>query len=293
MGLPNSLSRLLLEEQPIPFIVGVPRSGTTLLRIILDSHPMLSIPPESHFVNALIEIDLTDVDNVFQTIINNPSWIDFGINIDNQVLFNLLKHYQPLDLGKIIKITHNSYKITQNKKYWGDKTPNHLYLMEQIQESLPQAHFIHLIRDGRDVALSLRGKWFGPQDITQQAIFWKDRIIAARNVAPNLNNYIEIKYEDLILNTESVLRRILKFINLEFTPELLRYYERTPKRLSELQGRKFLNISGDDHREIFKYVYKPPQRSRINRWKREMTKKEQRQFLAVTEDLLLELGYEV
>src|SRR5205085_10632812 len=98
--------------------------------------------------------------------------------------------------------------------------------------------FIHIIRDGRDAALSLRRMYVSPGwEIETQAADWKKCVHAARRAGAGHTDYIEVRYEDLILNTRETLNRVCAFIELDYDGAMMRYYTRTPERLKEHKGR--------------------------------------------------------
>ena len=105
--------------------------------------------------------------------------------------------------------------------------------MREIQVYLPEARFIHLIRDGRDVALSVLKQTWGPQTIEAAAEKWRSRVLRGRSQQPYLGFYMEVKFEDLVLHTERELRRICEFIELEFDAAMLGYHETAEQRLQE------------------------------------------------------------
>ena len=104
--------------------------------------------------------------------------------------------------------------------------------MRRIQRVLPEARFVHIIRDGRDVSLShLRMNW-GPETYEESARLWRNRIRKARKMAPTIDHYMEVRFEDLVADTEGVLRRVCEFIELDFDPVMLDYHERAEGRLA-------------------------------------------------------------
>ena len=110
--------------------------------------------------------------------------------------------------------------------------------MDRIEALLPEAHFIHILRDGRDVCLSLRHMWFSPGwEVEIQARHWCDFVSAARNHGAARRRYLEIKYEELIAQPEAVLRRICAFVQLPYVAAMLDYHKRTPERLREHEAR--------------------------------------------------------
>src|SRR5204862_393593 len=107
--------------------------------------------------------------------------------------------------------------------------------MVRIERALPEARFVHLIRDGRDVALARRKSSVDPPTPGRVARRWQQRIERAREQAPRLRHYTEVRYEDLVLESEPTLRRICEFAELDFEPAMLDYHERADDRLAEMR----------------------------------------------------------
>jgi len=283
---------------PIPFIVGVGRSGTTLLRLMLDAHPELSIPPETHFIPRLSQLDNKASslrEEFIETITQSPTWIDF--QIPEKAFREKLKEINPFTVSRGLKCFYQLYANRFKKYRWGDKTPPYNLHMTSIQELFPQAHFIHIIRDGRDVALSLRHLWFGPgEDIREQASDWLSRIHKSQQQAQTLQHYMEIRYEDLVTNPKSVLKKICKFIDISYNVQMQRYHQTAESRLDEL-GHRYnqdgsIWVNRNQRIFIHKLTAQPPDQSRIERWKIEMSRNERLQFETIAGDLLSEYGYE-
>ena len=141
---------------PAPFICGVARSGTTLLRLMLDAHPELAIPPETHFLPDLIARlealeDPTPAD-ALAPIRDQREWEDFGFT--ESELLNRFAALEPLSATAVARAFFEAYAERHGKRRWGDKTPMYVKRMATIERVLPEARFVHLIRDGRDIALS-------------------------------------------------------------------------------------------------------------------------------------------
>ena len=88
--------------------------------------------------------------------------------------------------------------------------------MRRIQRTIPEARFVHLIRDGRDVALSVLGMNWGPSTVPEAAFRWKKRILRAREQVPRIGHYVEIRYEDLCADPIGIVRAACEFAQLEF-----------------------------------------------------------------------------
>jgi hypothetical protein len=279
----------------VPFVVGSARSGTTLLRLMLDAHPQLAIPPETHFVPDLVrrdrrgELDAARFVDVLEAL---PRWPDFHVDAD--ALRERVARAGRFDLGEALRAFYALHAERFGKPRWGDKTPPYADCMPDIERLLPEARFVHVIRDGRDVAVSIRDLWFGPSRPRAIGEWWVDTIRRARWGAREVSHYLEVRYEDLVADPEPVLRRICEFVELPFDAAMLHYHERAEDRLGELnavQHERGPAVSGEDRRRIHQLTKKPPQASRVGRWRTELDARERARFEAVAADLLEELGY--
>jgi hypothetical protein len=295
----------LASALPAPFVVGVARSGTTLLRLMLDAHPDLAIPPETHFIPKIAQACAPPGsgqtsgrearDCVLDRFRADPHWPDFGL--DYAAFARRLDELDPFTIGAALRSFYQLYAARFGKARWGDKTPRYLVQQTLIRRLLPEAHFVHLIRDGRDVWVSLRGVSFGPGTAEAAATEWQARIERARAQARGLPNYTEVRYEDLVLEPEATLRRIVTFLRLPWNPMMLTYYERAGERLGELQDvvsptRGRLR-TGVDRQRIHALTGAPPQPDRIGRWRTALDRAERNQYEAIAGPLLQELGYEL
>ena len=170
----------------MPFIVGAPRSGTTLLRLMLDANSQMAIPPETGFIPALAAISQSDdmsLETFLETVTSFPpeasNWLDFGIS---QEAFRLeLAFLSPFTPSEGIRCFYRTYAGRFAKPRYGDKTPAYCHSIPLIEQMLPEAAFIHVIRDGRDSCLSLRPMWFSPgPDMKVLADYWRKNVLAAR-----------------------------------------------------------------------------------------------------------------
>jgi hypothetical protein len=289
---------------PAPFVVGVGRSGTTLLRLMLDSHPELAIPPETHFVPQFIQASgrLRFNPRLGVKAIagdDNRRWNDFGLDADElRAEFDAI---EPFNTADSLRAFYGLYAARHGKTRWGDKTPDYVRKMKKLQNTLPEARFIHVIRDGRDAGLShnarilKRGK--DPVKPREMARRWRKRIIKSRLDAEEVEGYIEVRYEDLVTDTESVLRRVCEHVELDYHPAMLAYHERAEERLQEMAG-ALPAQKGRPEREAGERVaahaltMEPPKKERVAVWKRDMTEAENAEFEEAAGYILDELGYE-
>jgi Sulfotransferase family len=284
------------DRPAAPFVVGVARSGTTLLRMMLDAHPELAIPPETHFaapVIAAFEGGGGGRDAAVRAMVGNRHWPDFGIPAEN--FTRAAEAAKPTAAGPLLRLFYETYAARVGKPRWGDKTPPYLDRMTSIQAVLPEAHFIHVIRDGRDVALSVIPLWFGPDDVAEAARHWSSRIEAARLQAGELEGYVEVRYEDLVGDCAATLERVCGEIGLSWDPAMLEYHRRAGERLTEvardLRWHEGRTIAAATRSDIYRSAAEPPRGDRIGRWRREMSPADRSAFERIAGDLLGELGY--
>jgi hypothetical protein len=309
MGLTDRLKSILSEPAepvppPAPFVVGVARSGTTLLRLMLDAHPELAIPPETHFIpklaKAMGEIPKEAGEQEMRrrahaVITEHRRWPDFGL--DPKELDRRFDHTEPFNATHALRAFYTLYAEKQGKPRWGDKSPSYVRRMRRVHAVLPEAHFIHLIRDGRDVALSQLEVHHGNDEVADAATEWVEGIEKARKIGGGIGEeYMEVRYEDLVEDPQPVLERICARIDLAFDPAMLEYHRGAEERMAETvrdMERGEGAVTAEQRAKQHENVSKPPQRSRAGRWRKDMSADQQAAFEAVAGDLLADLGYEV
>lgn len=284
-------------DPPLPIVVGAGRSGTTLLRLMLDSHPELAVPPETGFLvpaARLAEAGGGTASDLLEVLAGADTWPDF--HLDSSALAAALQALAPFDVAAGVRAFYRLYARRFHKSRWGDKTPMYCLHMEAIARLLPEACFIHLIRDGRDVALSVRGLWFSPGKTTAAiAADWSRRVRAAREAGRRCR-YVEARYEDLVREPRAVLGRICEAVGLDYHPDMERYHERALERLGEHETRVGKDgrvvITREERLANQRRTLEPLDPGRIARWRREMSPAERREFAGAAGQLLAELGYE-
>jgi hypothetical protein len=287
------------ERDPAPFVVGVGRSGTTLARMMLDAHPQMAIPPETHFVPDLIASCRrwrASPDRALRTITESRRWGDFDLDPDE--LLSRFRSLDPMDPAGVLRSFYGLYAESHGKPRWGDKTPVYVTKMAEISAALPEAHFVHLIRDGRDVAVSRARRAMRAASSPEAAARkWRDRILKARTQGQRIPHYLELRYEDLVLDTEPALKGICEFLELPWDPCLLRYHERAAERLSEVArdlpaaaGKKLR--PAEERLAAHALTQEPPQPDRVFAWREQMNDADRAAFEREAGELLAELGYE-
>jgi hypothetical protein len=277
----------------MPVIVGAGRSGTTLLRLMLDAHPELAIPPETGFIVDAIRLqgERPRARNLlFQAITERQNWP--GMGVAEAELRRRLEAIEPFDMAEGLRAFYRLYAGRFGKPRWGDKTPYYLGYIDRIERLLPEARFIHLIRDGRDVAISVRGLWFAPgEDMASIARSWVSAIRTGRRLGARCRHYLEVRYESLVRDPTPELQRICSFIGLDFDERMERHSDRARERLREMTPAGMMDKPSEEIHEMVRFATMPPEPSRAQRWRQEMGKRDRLEFERVAGPLLDELGY--
>jgi hypothetical protein len=186
------------------FIVGCQRSGTTLLRLVLDSHSHISCGPETRFLADLERIVGPDWKRLSQYGYTQEEWLE--------------------RIGAFFDGVKGDYARSKGKQRWADKTPIYAKHLDFVTRVFPDAQVIHLIRDGRDVALSHR-KRFGYWSAVKATVKWSRYIDMARSAGAALapDRYTELRYEAVVDDTEKALRPLFDYLGEEWEPAVLEY----------------------------------------------------------------------
>jgi hypothetical protein len=267
---------------PPLLILGVSRSATTLLRVMLDRNSQLAVPDESYFVPLLADRHLLRVerDEFLDDLRRLQTVREWGVPLEK--VRTRLAERTPI--GRAIAAVYEVYAEEQGKPRWGDKTPMYMRHLRLLRRLFPDAQYVHLIRDGRDAALSFLAMpkgiafetWGHPRNVADFAAHWRTDVSAARRLGRRAgpDRYLEVRYEDLVADSEATLRRICTFAALPYEPAMTDY-----------SGTE----SGEKpHQQSLK---RPPTPG-LRDWRTQMTAADAGEFESVAGDLLRELGYE-
>ncbi|MGH2699338.1 MAG: sulfotransferase family protein [Actinomycetota bacterium] len=260
------------------FIVGSARSGTTLLRMMLNAHPDVGVPPESRFVVDLYRRDEVVVDEFLSALGAHRRWTSWKTPIED--VRAQLAEAATVDYAAAIEAAYAAWAHNRDKKRYGDKTPRYIEHLGLLSRLWPRGKFVHLLRDGRDVALSYAGVPFGPNTVAKAAALWKERVLLGLNEGRPLGpeRYLELRYERLLENPREEAERLCRFLELDFDPAMLDFSERS--QVEVLDRAKLYNPN------VTRSITK------TRSWSEQMPRAQVEVFEAVAGDTLSELGYE-
>jgi hypothetical protein len=265
-----------MNDRPF-FVVGCPRSGTTLVRTILDGHSRLSIPPESHFVVALARHGRRGAATL-DDIMAHPEFRAW--NVDTEALRGWVDRAGPTSYRELISAVFDWYAVSHGKHRWGDKTPGYVSFLPQLLRVFPDAQFVHVLRDGRDVVASLSEQDWGPEKPVIGALQWRRKVSAGRRAGARMGSdrYLELKLEDLITDPETKVRELCHFLGEQFQPDMLEFPARARTLFAE-----------DDN--VTARVREPLSTGSRD-WRSGLSVREQRTVESLCHRQLVQLGYE-
>jgi hypothetical protein len=280
-------TKLRGAEAPI-FIVGVPRSGTTLLAAMLAAHSRLSCGPETHFFEKPI------TDSISRTLCDPDQWphpaVDFLYSIyhcakpvpDNHgISKEEIEHYlgqRCPSVATVLAALTELHMSHRAKKRWVEKTPIHGLRVQTIRHCFPRAPIIRIVRDPRDVTLSILKESWGAGSLVECICLWKLHEAVWTRFVKSDRHAFTLRYEDLISSPESMLKQVCEWIGEEFELDMLDTAQsiRDVNRVNEPWKAK---------------AGTPIDSTRLGNWRHSLSDLENRTFEAMLGDDLLANGY--
>lgn len=278
---------------PVVFIVGCPRSGTTLLRRMVSAHRQIVITPEAHWIPRWFEQrrGLTREGLVTQELVSellaHDKFAMFGIG--RETLMSLVGNGEPISYAAFVTGIFDLYGKARGKDLVGNKTPDSVRRIETLHTLWPEARFVHLIRDGRDVALSLMN-WssvktkkpgtfptWKDDPVSTAALWWELNVRRGQEAGEVLGAalYLEMRYESLVAHPAQECAALCGFLGLPYDEAMLNYHEafRAGEGPETVHDRQ-------------------PITSGLRNWKTQMPASDVERFEAAVGTLLDGLGYE-
>lgn len=254
---------------------------------MLDAHSELAVPPESHFVPRLARrwgdapLPEAKLGPLADGLLARPRFRRWGFS--RAEVIDVLRAAAPSDAAAAIRVLFAAWAERAGKPRYADKTPRYVTRIADLAELFPEARFLHLVRDGRDVALSMADAFErGPQNAVQAALHWAQAVAAGRAQGEALgpDRYRELSYERLLEEPEAAVREICEFTRLPFEPAMLE-----PGRVADRV------IAGYPRAEVHANLAEPFVRRRD--WRGEMSAAEAGRFELVAGRELAAFGYPI
>jgi Sulfotransferase family len=276
---------------PYVFIVGCPRSGTTLLRRIIDAHPQIAITRETHWVAKRLEKRQGVTPHGLVTpellswLLSDEKFTRMGIGQDE--LERLVAGEEPVSYSTFVTGVFDLYGKGQGKRLVGDKVPGYVRRIPTLHALWPRAKFVHIIRDGRDVSLSAiswsrayklarRYSTWTEDPTTTAAVWWEWQVRLGREdggpLAPKL--YHEVRYEELVSRPAKTCEKLCDFLGLPYDEGILKFHEHMPDPCFHVKQNKWRPIV-----------------TGLRDWRTQMPAQDLERFEAAAGELLEALGY--
>lgn len=257
------------------FVMGAPRSGTTLLRLLLTTHSDICIPPESLFFVALepkygnTRIQSEEfLDDLYSE--SFPKFCEWGVN--RQLLSNSLKCYQELNYALAVKTVYQTYRqqLDPEASVWGDKNPCHIHHVDKIWRHFPESKIILIVRDFRACYSSMRNivareqgakkVWTGPRTLEGMARQWNQVINLVDGYHQKSEQFYLVYYEDLVREPVAQLTKVCEWLGVSFQESMLSFYQKNVELGLVLPSQAVLNPN----------TFKPINSKKIDAWRDEL-----------------------
>ncbi len=278
------------HRNPFVFVVGCPRSGTTLLQRMLDSHPWLAVSNDTHFIPRALKHLLPDAHNppLTEDLVERVRTYKrfYRLGLTDEAVARAARGADTY--RAFVCALYDAFAAKHDKLLGGEKTPDYVRHLPFLHALFPWARFVHIIRDGRDVALSTL-EWAredkGPgrlplwreDPVATCALWWRRMVETGRRDGLDLGStrYYELRYEDLVADPEAKLRDVAAFLDLPFSTDMLAFHVGKTRRAHGLSA---------------KAAWLPPTPG-LRDWRAQMSAPDRALFEALAGDLLKALGY--
>lgn len=264
------------------FIIGAQRSGTTLLRLILNAHSQIAVSGEAEFLMSFLKrkyLNHRISGSLLKTFFNDcvslkSSYASFA------GFFSQLTQREKLTLRDLVDDMFSSYCRSEGKYIWGNKTTSFFRKIDILFDLFPDAKFIHIVRDGRDVFDSRRKMNPVDSNAAVAALDWDYNLYKVeksfRKILPN--NKITIHYEDLLDDPETTIKSVCSLIGVEYEANMLGFYKTSS------------HYTASQHSEL---IFKPLNKNNKYKWRKNLTYREVKIFDLLARHYLRKYNYEI
>lgn len=254
---------------------------------MLDSHPEVAIPGETYLLAQLCRRadgfapnGVFDRDAFETELFEDSRFWTFYVDADD--VRAELDRVQPTNLAEAIRATYRAHARSVDKTRWADKTPAYAHAAELLAGVLPEAVFIHLHRDAREIVASYLAASWGYRSAGRAAAYWRLSVEAALKLEQaEPHRSLRIGYDDLVLDPEPLLRDLCALCELSYEPSMLDYSSGRVARIST-------TMDGDAHLKLLE----PPKKSSRN-WREDLTADQILRVNVIAGQAMKALGYDV
>ncbi len=268
------------------FIVGMPRSGTTLVRAMLSSHPRITISPETHYLSIWMKrfahLDVgcpQDFETFWRRLVQTEEFPH--LDIDPDKTRERILGYGPVTHRTVFTGLMEEFAGKMNKPRWGEKTPGHYLHIDTLLEWFPEARIVYVLRDPRAVVSSMLAVPWAGRDTEEFVQQWLQCLRIMGKWEKDERVHV-VAYEQLVSDPEQQLRRMCRFLDEEYTPAMCDRSQ-ADLLLDKRQGWAM--------RAIIEAL-KPLSRDSIGKWRSNLSAYQVAVIEHLTRREMLALGYE-
>lgn len=282
------------------FIIGNPRSGTSLFRMMMSSHSSIVVPPESGFIqwwyrvykdwtseNSRSEDDISKFISDLKSSKKIETW-----NLDYDALSNLIKRKRPNSYKELTSLVILQYGLQNNKRptALGDKNNYYIKHLDLLNQIFPEAKYLVIVRDCRDVVCSYlnvnslvtdsKYKPKFPETIKEMSFDWLNKNTEILRFLESIDskNYTIIKYENLLIKSKEELKKCTDILDLEFEDQMLDYYKNNMEPSELLDWKKKTNEQID--------------KSNTQKYLEQLSKADIEDIMSISGSLMSKFGYQ-
>ncbi len=268
------------------FVLGFQRSGTTMLRLMLNAHPSICVPHETFFIapiSARLESfgSLEDVaarERLLDAIADD-SWVRKGEFMTPEGRDAAMRE---TTFAAMVARLFEAQAARAGKPVWGDKTPAYTQHADLLARMFPEARFVHLVRDVRDVASATKRVSWGTNDVETLAINWTLATMVADRVGYVLaERYLRVRYEDLVSDPPTWIEKICAHLGVAFDPAVLNFHREAGKH------------TPDGSKQWHQNSMRAPDASKIAEWRTTLSPAEVSLIEGRAAPALTRFGYEL
>lgn len=198
--------------------------------------------------------------------------------LDTSVLFDKLLRKDDISLKHLMALFYEEYAQQNGKVIWGDKTPSFFRMLRKLHALFPNARFVNVVRDGRDVYLSMRNMIKSRDNIAVAALEWRYKVHKTKKLLgciPSQKVY-EVRYEDLVTDPQSKIKEICSFLNIQYETEMLSFWRTSQNYISK------------EHSDL---IFQPISSNNLFKWKNVLSDREKKIFGSIANDCLKKMDY--
>lgn len=256
---------------------------------MLNRHSQIAIPPEAHFIRALFlqlpydrPLSSPERGEAFNIISRSPRFSTWQLQpAELQQTIDRLR--AEASLSELVDAVMHAEILDTGKPFWGEKTPENIDVAEKLASAFPDSKFLLVTRDGRDVAESLLTAGWQGWTVQQRAAYWTRSVHAMKKVAQRHRHAMWVKYEDLVLESESALQRICDFLGVAFEADMLRFYDDANANITKVER------DAGIHRKLSR----PPTPDDVDKWRTSTPRGKVFLFECSAANELQSVGYEL